>query len=682
MGVGEVWCAETLLRSNRLGILPSLETPDGFYAAYYAIEDIEHDGEQVRIHLRPYWVSMALMRWMQHAYHPRANDADWTGVPCADPDCTLEMVLKPEDETIGGYCYAGFSYGFRYHGGDKRIYTLVDRASWELGGQATGNTLYQLSDQPAVCTLAPGTHLNSGWTLPGITNPYIFSFLPFYTNMYGFTYQHDAAGSLVTYHATPGYIRTYLRKKSDNEELLHYHQFGFALTDDVTLPARKILYRAHVAQGRYERDNEYLALRERIVADLHAHYELRREWANPFGLFFTWDAHPRVEHFLTHGVTAMARHHIRDVFIMTMWETDMSEGLYPPGNSCCILDYQISQRFGGATYFRQLTDALHAHGIRVGMWHGQCLSSRSRYVTEKPEWFIRDMTGQIDRDHYGFHLAVFNEGHPDMQAWLLDRLRYAHETLGLDGVYRDSHFNQGTDKFSWIAGQVTGADGIGAIMDNPEALARAGDTEEPGAITPIFDASISTLRACQQMGLFYAVESRGVFGIAWAGLTLSQCYGHEFMYWNSERNFPFTEVNEMGLDPVDVYFRALANRICYGLVFSPNIGEHGSLILSENEEHSLDGYEAVLAEFARFNAVFNLVADEMHFLQVLPEACGTVWRTAPDADVRVIWTFQACDIPIADTEKVICYTGAAPARTVDTFKAAAFNVYKVDRASA
>ena len=114
LGLGSIHAGDIALRSNRLGILPYIETPDGHMASSYIINSIENSDSAAVINLTPKWTSLGFMRWMQHAYHFRPNTADWCETEVENPDTSLQIVLKAEAEQIGGIAFSGFSYKFSY----------------------------------------------------------------------------------------------------------------------------------------------------------------------------------------------------------------------------------------------------------------------------------------------------------------------------------------------------------------------------------------------------------------------------------------------------------------------------------------------------------------------------------------------------------------------------------------
>lgn len=679
-GLGAVTIDGRPMRSDRMGILPYIETPDGYVAAEYILCAVDKKEGAVHLVLKPRWVTMGFMRWMQHAYHPRVHTADWNGVPQVDDDSRLEIILKPVHENLGGLLCAGFSYQYAFSSSQKKIHTLLDRATWEPGGSALGTTMYQRSSSIESCVqFAKDKSYHSGWILPGIRNPYVFSLLPLFTHLQGFTFQCDDRGYLITLYEHPMYIRSYFEKTAGAEAVSHFNQFGFDLTNAVVLPAQKIVYCHRPAvSDRSVRDNDFLAVREEVTQRLNDYYRVKRQWAMPWGQMFSWNQKPAVGKFLTYGVERLARLNIRQVFLLTLWETDMSEELVPEGNCCCILDFKIAKKFGGDEFLKKLTTAMHEKGMLAGMWTGHCFSGRSEHVRTHPQWFVTDMTGQIDRDHYGFAQAVFNEGNPEFRAWFLDRLKYAHDELGLDGLYRDSHFNQGTDKFNYEPAVITGPGSGGATLDNADALKRSADAVGESAITTVHDAEITLIRELQEMGYYYKVESSGAFGVIWCGLNFPLVHGNEHYYANTTRPFPIDDILNMGLDPAEIYFRGLANRICYGVCYNPDHGEQGTLFCHEEDHRSkpIEEYAGLEAAIARYNKVFMNVEADMKLQQLLPDCKGMVWANRENSD-RIVWTYEACAVALKAGEKVQSVEDGTPIIVDGTLKAQKLGVYRL-----
>ena len=88
----------------------------------------------------------------------------------------------------------GFQYGFSYRCKGRRIYQILDRATWELAGSVVGNTFIMRTVwSPPVVRFKRDTQYNTCWFFPGgpNRNATMFQLLPLYAELQGFTFQHD-----------------------------------------------------------------------------------------------------------------------------------------------------------------------------------------------------------------------------------------------------------------------------------------------------------------------------------------------------------------------------------------------------------------------------------------------------------------------------------------------------------
>lgn len=177
----------------------------------------------------------------------------------------MEWILKEENELMDSVAYADFSYGFRYFCPGYPIYQIEDKATWELGGKAEGNTFIMRNGfGRSVVELDQGKYYYSDWDMTGIDNPHIFHHLPLYTQLQGFTFQYDEAHTLITVHKKPSHVRSLFLKEKDDNKLFHFNQFYFDLAEEAVTPPRKILAGIRKGQNRTREFNHFLRVRESI----------------------------------------------------------------------------------------------------------------------------------------------------------------------------------------------------------------------------------------------------------------------------------------------------------------------------------------------------------------------------------------------------------------------------------
>ena len=191
-GIGKVWCGLTLMRSGVECIWPQIATPDGWEVHGYALVEIEEGNGQCIIRTRPHFRVAYRMDWTEHAMHARVSTDSWTAPPFCPEGGELEWRIASDHLRLDDVEYEGFSYAFAYRCPGRAIYQIEDKATWELKGNAAGNTFIMRGGfTHPITRLAEGAY-DSGWTLPGIANPYVFQHLPLYAQLQGFIEGEEA----------------------------------------------------------------------------------------------------------------------------------------------------------------------------------------------------------------------------------------------------------------------------------------------------------------------------------------------------------------------------------------------------------------------------------------------------------------------------------------------------------
>ncbi len=138
LGIGEVRCDALDLRSAALPWLVYAESETGVRFEDWTFTAIEEAGEARTI------VARSPGRWM-----PRAQEADAMGDSrlrprrLANGEATLRWTFRPLSEEIAGRAWRGLGMRIAIEAPGNPIHWLIEDATWELGGSATGSTLIQ-----------------------------------------------------------------------------------------------------------------------------------------------------------------------------------------------------------------------------------------------------------------------------------------------------------------------------------------------------------------------------------------------------------------------------------------------------------------------------------------------------------------------------------------------------------
>jgi len=603
LGIRQVIWRGLPLRDPREPIQPLIVTADGWWVERYEFRGIETlPGGALVIQTVPRFRTAPQMVWTDSALHPRVNTGGWGGYRPVG-NARMDWILRPCRQTLGGVAYEGFSYGFRYHAPGCSIFQIHDRASWELGGEADGNTFIMRNFFAApVQRLDRTTAYDSGWTVRGLPNPYLFQHLPLYAQLQGFTFQVSADAMLTTVHDRPSHVRSLFHKEANDTLLLHFHQFCFDLTDSVATPERRILVARRPEGGETAVWNHFLDLRRDIQSDLRAQAGvLRFDIPRPSAHVETWEV-ARLER-LPAIWKALYEWHIHRAYLMPLWrsiETDVIPRFAHDqtsfnflGNMCCPLELEIADVYGGWEGLKRAMKAAVDLEVDVVMWCGSHFSSLSPLERAIPGLFVRDVSGQPDRSQYGHLLFVANQRNRAYQDYLISRLERLKE-CGVSGVYRDSHFTMCCDTFH-----------------------HAHDDRGSWVYTMHEDELAIQRRVQEDLGLLYYVDGGGIFGTPLVGTAYDLIHGLEPFYQDVETaDLDLRQVQANGRDPFEAYFRGMSCRLFYQVNVEVNrFPASGSL----SAWWQPDRFAALLEGYAR-------VEPHMGSMHLLEEDGGTEWR--------------------------------------------------------
>ncbi len=567
---------------------------------FLGIEEIT--GGAVMVHTAPIFRIAPKMAWADSALHPRVSTASW-GEPAGGEAFRLDWVFRPAQQIIDGILYEGFAYGFRYEAPGFRIFQIEDRATWELGGHADGNTfLMRNFFGPPVQRLTRETAYDSGWTVPGIPNPTLFQHLPFHAQLQGFTFQYDDAHMLLTVHERPSHVRSLFHKAAGDRTLLHFHQFCFDLSDTVSTTERQILAAPRPGTGDTAVRNHFLALRQDVQARLRAHAGiLRFDIPRPSAHVETWEI-ARMQN-LPAIWKKLHEWRIHRSYLMPFWrsnETDIAPRFHDDrnqynfiGNMCCPIELEIADCYGGWEGLKQAMQKALDLEIDVYMWFGSHFSSFSPLEKMIPGLFARDMAGQCDRNQYGHVLFAVNQRNKAYQEYLFERFRQL-KACGISGVYRDSHFNMACDTLHY-------------------------QHDEKGSwVYSMHDSELAIQRRFQEeLGMLYYVDAGGIFGTPKAGTAYDFIHGQEFIYQDVETaDLDAAQLREHGVDALTAYHRGLSCRLFYQVGVEVNRFPAADAC---SDWWNPARFVPLLEGYAR-------VEPYMGAMRLLEDGAGTVWR--------------------------------------------------------
>ncbi|MEY2905952.1 MAG: hypothetical protein RLZZ408_423, partial [Verrucomicrobiota bacterium] len=638
--MGEVTVSGTALRNPLARFLPWFDSYEGEVFDRFELKGIEQNGEETRIRLRA----------LSNEDYPFRERRDCSGDLCFrnrsfdEPPVAVELaiVFKPASATAGGRLFSGFTYWFEYTGENCPIHRLLDRSTWELGGN--------LEDVNLVCRnwLTPPrmkigretTYSTVGldkWAdlLPG--NMWArWSLLP------GFDLQYGKAGILVGWFDAVSLVRTTIESNA-GEEAIRFNDFHwFEQAGRVTTNAKTILHSPDVLDHTAAL-NLWTALQDRDRGMSQRQFGIPAE--DPPRLTLSENVW-RGFHFdrtYEHVLETAAEFGMDQMFVDVCWEQGQAfkealDAKVPRAewkgtifekmqhrNMCCVLDFQVAEAHGGEAALKRLCDRAAAKGIKVLSWMAAHVHPHSVIVDgnqcgeDAPsglplaEKFKHGANGAIAGMESGRHpwtgyansCWTLNLNSP-VYDYLLECLLGVCERTGLAGYLWDSYSNLG-----WW--QVDYSD---------------------GSMRPQFDKMAGLYAEMARRGLYIKPEALVAFsshsccglhgGDVYAGELLGYSYDTTIGFWGTELTDAKLLSGEVSAEPL---FRCLAHRRVPSLVFHQVPRENWN--------------DKAVATIKEYFALYKAARGGMKRRIVLPDDTGVVWE-GPDGR-RLLWSFQSRD---------------------------------------
>ena len=675
LGIGSVVAGGVALRSPRRPILPEIRTPNGIALRDFRLTAFDQGAQRVEITMTMDRSHDGLMEWMSHEVRPRYAVHDWSAAPEPAPDTTLSLSLEPVGYPIGEWHASGFQYQYRYRTVDLPIYKILDRATWEVGGDAVGNEIWiRNSFAPAIEAIAEaGQRYSTEWYLPSCHNPAVFQFLPWQTALPGFTFTAHARGVLITWGTEVSHVRTLLEKEAGKREIAHWHEHCGDLAPEFSTCPIDVLW-IPGPRSRTELFNLYHAVQEMVADRLHACAGLRRERVSTYGMIEEWGL-PDLDEYRRRAVPALLAAGVKRIFLPSQFQNNMN--VWGLGNMCCTVDYKVADSVG-EDRLKALVEDVEGGGAEVEMWGNTAVSTlswifanRERTGTGGPtpsridflpregslmealrtaeEPFVRNPSGAIEADHYTPVFAVLNLRDRTVRDYWLRCWGAARERIGRRGIFVDSSCNLSSDKFHWVAN--ADATRIGAVVDQAEPTGRSdGPQGTPSQILSQYGAYLDLLREMQETGYAISAEDVGVFGVHKSGPDLGRRLDSLPLWSDCLLSFDRSTVLEAGEDPDDVYFRGLAYRMMWMLYWDPFRGEV-TFTYPDPDRQDCEPDTPSVWHLSLLRA-YNAVEKRMAARRILPEGRGVLYAArGPRIDgsrqtdrISVLWAFEDFDM--------------------------------------
>ncbi len=637
ISLGDICVNGTALRNGRAPFLPWFDSYEGEVFDRFSFLGVEVDGDVTRVKLAS----------ESNGDFPFRERRDCSGDLCfrnrsfdAPPvRAELAICLKPAAAEVDGHTLNGFTYWFEYRG-ESPIHRLLDRATWELGGN--------LDDIHLVCRnwlTPPRMRIGRETTYSTVGLDKWASLLPGsmwarWSLLPGFDLQYGAAGILVGWYDQVSLVRTTIESNA-GEEAIRYHDFHwFEQGDQIATNPKTILHCPDVLDHTGAL-NVWTALQDQDREMAQRQFGIPEE--EPPRLTLS-ENHWRNFHFdqsYEHVLETAAAFGMDQIFVDVCWEQGqaLKETLaahVPPAeqkdtilekynhrNMCCVLDFKVAEMHGGEAALGRLCARAASKGVKVISWMAAHVHPHSVIVdgpqcteeggTQVPscERFKHGMNGAIAGMESGRHPWT---GYPNscwtlnlnspVYDYLRDNLLGVCERTGLNGYLWDSYSNLG-----WW--QVDYSD---------------------GSMRPQFDKMAELYAEMSRRGLYVKPEAIVAFSShSCCGLHGGNVYAGELLGYSYDTGIALDNTGNADTDilrgqaSAEMLFRCLAHRR------SPGMALH--------KVPQAEWDAQAVATIKEYFAMYKAARGGMKRRTVLADDAGVLWR---DAQGRcLLWSFKA-----------------------------------------
>jgi len=446
LGLGQITIDGVVVRGNALPMRPFTATHDGIEYNHYTLEAIETAGKRVILRTRALGIGGHVAALQDHSLDPVWSTRAWDGKVLAED--RMDWILEATTKKIGGHTFVGFTYSYHFHSRKQEIYYILDRATWEMDGEALGVTLLrqQMGADPCV-TLRTRTAYSTSACIGYPLNPIMTHDVPRWASEQGFDYQYRGRTALVGVFDHCGLIRTIVTRDPGDDAIRHFDKHLFDQSRDGRT-VKKFIGIAGVGNAT-DHLNAWTAVfdadQDNVLGQFGMHRTApRTTLSHNFWHSFT------AESYRDDLLPAAAALGFQQIFIDPYWENDMTrkrEGVLPEysgGNMCCPHEYEVANVLGGPAAYRALADDARATGVELISWIGSHQSQMSPYLLSHPNQIIRGADGRhwygSGYDSiYGMDLAS------PFGAMFRDKITAATHATTISGYLYDSFYN-----FAWM----------------------------------------------------------------------------------------------------------------------------------------------------------------------------------------------------------------------------------------
>jgi hypothetical protein len=686
-GLGAITVRGVPLRNGAVPLRFQFDTPDGILYTQLRLREIVPlaDGGQELC------LDAIGLPWGRGEIHDDYAQAvlrlDTADSPVTDD---LRIELRPVKHTLGGREWSGFCYRLRFHSEARQVHRALVRATWELGGAISGNTVLMPGQcNPPVWRGAQATLFTTAClkTLDqyGQMHGNSFQLGPRGGMCQAFDFQHGPDGALLGFWPEFDGLASLIESRLGEDVLQVVDEYRLPLANELVTPAKWILFTPGNLPEHEARDL-WWDVQQAVHGGIRARFGVAPSRMLPEGAYHQgfmmvmarrmhkgrlqlaptegeWVEHYElIDAFADRVLPRLAELGFRRFKPDPVHETDMTTlsmvrgidscyGDLHVGGACVTHRYLPSSFWGGRRAWRRLVERGHALGMEIGHWLAPHLSPRAPIFAQHPDWRMIDALGFPAGGGYGFQTLVVGDWNSGLADWILADLHRWHDEAGLDYLWIDSYSNMGLVQMNHAE----------RMRTNYAAFARF-------------------LARVQQVGIReLTFESTSALGCPSFGMTdlqgakLAQRHDvagqNDFGWWAEEpdmicdMNIDLGGFTRPAAESARLQFQALASR---GTIFyNPSAAEGGFVT---REPGIPDWWQRNLALFNRAEPFMRGTR------RLLPARAGVVWHSEAG---RCVWTFKEAEVPVALGETVTAVHGKAGAPVDGKVALSAEGVYQI-----
>lgn len=548
----------------------------------------------------------------------------WDAAPV---EADFSICFEASDAVIDGHLFSGFRYWFEYEG-EVPIHRLVDRQTWEVGGN--------LDDLTVICRnwlTEPAFKLNRSaeYSTVGLDKeaPVLpgslwsrWSLLP------SFDLQYGRQGVLLAHFGEVSLIRGMLESSAGEDCLRVVDMHCFEQSRCVRTNAKSILWCADVLD-EIDALNLWTQVHEREAARARVQFDMPEE--APPAIVFSDNRWNDLDFDTSYerAVEIAAEFGADAVFIDSVWESHQSwnqelERAVPsalraagalskvkPGNMCGTLDYEVAAALGGEAGLKALCDRARIGGVQVISWMAAHLSPHTtldpaRWGEGRGGLFATKESGRHPDTGYAESCWPINLEAP-VGARMREQALTVCERTGLSGFLWDSFCNLGWWQINY----------------------------SNGSLRPQFDHMMETYAELVRAGLYILPEALvGFSSHSLIGLHGGDIYQGDLLGYSYDSHIG---------SPDGLLWECLRGERALDDLF--HLFAHKRVPLIDFHRVPREAWdEAAVAGIKALFSIYKMCRSHMRRRTVLKGGRGVLWEN--DAGERLLWSF--CDQTLAE----------------------------------